>query len=173
MEQTYGTVMNSFTAASGEQGYELSFSDGDEGSYLAREIRVTTPIDQELNEALDDLASTGMLYHRGAHAPDWWDVLKKHARESEIILESATMGSSANNEWYAFRDRAAAVSHIRSMFDRQAFVDNYTYLDEAAEFYRTDELEATETDDGEIVYTIPKGVKPASIGEMIACESRF
>jgi hypothetical protein len=125
-----------------------------------------------MDEALDDLTSNGMLYHRGAHAP-WWDVLKKHARESEIILESATMGASANNEWYAFRNRQAAISHIRSLFERQAFVDNYTYLDEEAEFYRTDDLEATETDDGEIVYTIPEGVKPASLAEMIACESRF
>lgn len=126
-----------------------------------------------INEALSELKSIGMLYHRGAHAPDWWDLLKNHARESEIILESATMGSSANNEWYAFRDRPSAINQIRSLFERQAFVDNYTYLDDAAEFYRTEDLEATETEDGEIVYTIPEGVTPASIAEMIACESRF
>jgi hypothetical protein len=129
--------------------------------------------EQESNEALADLKICGMLYHQGAHAPDWWDLLKKYAREAEVILESATMGSSPNNEWYAFRDRPAAISHIRSLFERQAFVDNYTYLDEEAEFYLTDDLEATETEDGEISYSIPVGVKPASIADMIACESRF
>ena len=121
---------------------------------------------------LDLISSQGSNYHQGAHAPDWWDIIQD-SPESEIILESATMGSSPNNEWYAFRDRAAAVSHIRSAFDRQAFVDNYTYIDETSEYYRTDDLDATETDDGEISYSIPSGVKPASLAEMIACESRF
>ena len=83
------------------------------------------------------------------------------------------MGSSTSNEWYAFRNRAAAVSHIRSTFDRHAFVDNYTFIDETSEYYRTDDLEATETEDGEISYSIPAGVQPASLAEMIACESRF
>jgi hypothetical protein len=129
--------------------------------------------DQESNEALADLKICGMLYHLGSHTPDWWDLLKEHARESGVILESATMGSSANNEWYAFRDRPAAISHIRALFERQAFVDNYTYLDEEAEYYRTDDLDATETEDGEISYSIPCGVKPASIADMISCESRF
>jgi len=129
--------------------------------------------EQEANEALADLKSCGMLYHQGAHAPNWWALLKEHAREAEVILQCATMGSSANNEWYAFPNRPAAISHIRSLFGRQVFVDNYTYLDDAAEFYRTDDLETTETDDGEISYLIPAGVKPASIADMIACESRF
>jgi hypothetical protein len=40
MENTYGTIKNLFTASTGEQGYEVSFSDGDEGSYLAGEIQV-------------------------------------------------------------------------------------------------------------------------------------
>lgn len=127
-----------------------------------------------LGRALTDLENikTGGLFHRGSSAPYWWDLIKS-SRESTIILESATMGSSPNNEWYALRDRAAAVGQIRETFNRQAFVDNYTYVDETSEFYRTDDLEATETDDGEIVYTIPEGVKPASLAEMIACESRF
>lgn len=127
-----------------------------------------------LGQALTDLENikTGGLLHRGSSAPYWWDIIK-HSRESTIMLESATMGSSPNNEWYAFRDRAAAVSQIRETFNRQAFVDNYTYLDETSEYYRTDDLDATEATEGEIVYTIPKGVKPASIAEMIACESRF
>jgi hypothetical protein len=128
---------------------------------------------RELLKALARLEEGGMLYHRGAHAPDWWDLLKEHARESEVILESATMGSSANNEWYAFRDRPAAISHIRSLFGRQVFVDNFTYLDEWAEYYRTSDLEATETDEGRIVYTMTRVVKPASLAEMIDCESRF
>lgn len=127
-----------------------------------------------LSQAVEDLETIrtiGVLYHKGATAPDWWDLVKA-SRESEIILESATMGSSAGNEWYAFRDRAAAVSYIRSSFERQAFVDNYTYIDEASEYYHTDELDATETD-YEIVYTVPEGIEPAGLGEMIQCESRF
>jgi hypothetical protein len=126
----------------------------------------------DLLGGLDLIASHGSNYHRGASAPDWWDIIHD-SPESEIILESATMGSSASNEWYAFSDRAAAVTHIRSTFDRQAFVDNYTYIDETSEFYRTDDLEATETEDGGIAYSVPAGVKPASLAEMIACESRF
>ena len=127
-----------------------------------------------LSQAVEDLETiraTGMLYRKGATAPDLWDLVKA-SRESEIILESATMGSSPNNEWYAFRDRAAAVSHIRNTFERQAFVDEYTYLDETSEYYRTDDLEATETD-YEITYTVPEGIEPAGLGEMIQCESRF
>ncbi|OBQ34408.1 MAG: hypothetical protein AN487_18270 [Anabaena sp. CRKS33] len=123
-----------------------------------------------LSGELDLIASHGSNYYRGESAPDWWDIIQD-SPGSEIILESATMGSSPNNEWYAFRDRAAAVTLIISTFDRQAFVDNYTYVD--SEFYRTDDLEATKTDDGEIVYSIPAGVKTASLAEMIACESRF
>jgi hypothetical protein len=126
----------------------------------------------DLLGGLDLIASHGSNYHRGASAPDWWDIIQD-SPESTIILESAGMGSSPSNEWYAFRNRAAAVSHIRSTFDRQAFVDNYTYISDTSEYYRTDDLESTETEDGEISYRIPAGVKPASLADMIACESRF
>ena len=126
---------------------------------------------QGILDALDQIVSVGWIYYQGKGGPEWYSILSK-SKESTILLGSATMGSSPNNEWYAFRDRAAAVSHIRNTFERQAFVDNYTYLDETSEYYRTDDLEATETD-YEITYTVPEGIEPAGLGEMIQCESRF
>lgn len=123
-------------------------------------------------EDLETIRATGTLYHQGDASPTWWDVIRA-SRESTILLESATMGTSPNNEWYAFRDRPAAISYIRSMFDRQAFVDNYTYIDDLAEYYRTLDLDSVETEDGDIRYSVPEGVTPASLTDMIACESRF
>ena len=38
MEKSAATVVKSFTSSTGEVGYELKFSDGDEGSYLASEV---------------------------------------------------------------------------------------------------------------------------------------
>jgi hypothetical protein len=38
MEKSVATVGKSFTSSAGEVGYELKFSDGDEGSYLASEV---------------------------------------------------------------------------------------------------------------------------------------
>jgi hypothetical protein len=57
-----------------------------EGSYFASEIRLT-PSDEELNEALAELKSYGMLYHLGAHAPDWWDLLKILRDEGRLDVE--------------------------------------------------------------------------------------
>lgn len=126
----------------------------------------------EIAGDLDHIRSEGYIYCQETGSPEWWDIIAA-SPASTIILESARNGSSPWNEWYAFRDRPAAINQIRSLFERQAFVDNYTYIDETSEFYRTDDLEATETEDGGIAYSVPAGVKPASLAEMIACESRF
>lgn len=111
----------------------------------------------------DLLATMGVDYKRQPSKPDWYESV------DGAIYACATSGSSPFNEWYAFRDRAAAIDFIDSTFHSQSFIDGFEWIND--DYYRTADVEWVSEDSDE--RRLKPGATPAGIDEMVQAESRF
>lgn len=108
---------------------------------------------------IEDLNSIGYIYAQTPERPAW------HSSENGLIA-SATSGSSPFNEWYLFRDRAAALKVVSTTFNSQTFIDRFMEVD--GEYY---DLENVEPDGEE--WKVRTGAQAADIQDMVQAESRF
>jgi len=75
-EKTTATILNHFTSSNGGYGYELKFSDGEEGNYLANEI-----------SEIPQLLKRFRLYLNGKYFHGGYDSLEEAKTEIPFIVK--------------------------------------------------------------------------------------
>ena len=120
--------------------------------------------DEDEDEDEDDM---GWNYARQASRPIWW------GRDASKMYFKLTSGSSFQNEWYAFDDRAQVIEHIERATTRgySSLDDNYVSFE--GEFYAYDQftqesMAAAESLDD---YVLKPDAKPAPMEDLLEAAS--